>query len=93
MLQQHLPFTVLKPSDIRSAPPRNFFCGVATTPTVYGIETMYLRLERIHDRIRLQQHLPFTVLKPFFKFFNFPLFMVVATTPTVYGIETACPSD
>ena len=38
---------------------------VATAPTVYGIETQYFRRIRTHLR-RLQQHLPFTVLKLYF---------------------------
>ena len=38
----------------------------------------------------LQQHLPFTVLKLFFRIRNniSNAFVCVATTPTVYGIET-----
>ena len=35
----------------------------------------------------MQQHLPFTVLKPIFMAFLFTL-TAVATAPTVYGIET-----
>ena len=38
--------------------------------------------------IKLQQHLPFTVLK-LTKFINISIeFINVATAPTVYGIET-----
>ena len=36
--------------------------AVATVLTVYGIETLYFH--RITTRYRLQQYLPFTVLKP-----------------------------
>ena len=37
---------------------------VATTPTVYGIETDYKKLpQSFLDLFKLQQHLPFTVLK------------------------------
>ena len=38
-------------------------CLVATAPTVYGIETEKKTLA-ILENIKLQQHLPFTVLKP-----------------------------
>ena len=36
---------------------------VATAPTVYGIETGILKWKRSPLIIKLQQHLPFTVLK------------------------------
>ena len=61
-LQQHLPFTVLKQSFVPIG--EDSYCAVATTPTVYGIET-----SRIF------------ALRPDTKH-------TVATTPTVYGIET-----
>ena len=35
---------------------------VATVPTVYGIETQQMSLQR-HEYRKLQQYLPFTVLK------------------------------
>ena len=38
LLQQHLPFTVLKPT-LNPLMDRDF--AVATAPTVYGIETNY----------------------------------------------------
>ena len=63
MLQQYLPFTVLKRSI--------FLIGistvsstVATVLTVYGIETNTIRIV-FFDHIMLQQYLPFTVLKLF----------------------------
>ena len=37
--------------------------AVATAPTVYGIETVSIGTETLPS-IELQQHLPFTVLKP-----------------------------
>ena len=37
--------------------------AVATAPTVYGIETSYSWTMFTNDRLVLQQHLPFTVLK------------------------------
>ena len=62
--------------------------AVATVPTVYGIET------RLHKWIlrnkfgRLQQYLPFTVLKHKVNNLRY-LGSLVATVPTVYGIETS----
>ena len=40
--------------------------AVATAPTVYGIETFHSLLPHAfrNDAVELQQHLPFTVLKP-----------------------------
>ena len=38
--------------------------AVATAPTVYGIETLFEEEWLKIKSIRLQQHLPFTVLKP-----------------------------
>ena len=40
MLQQHLPFTVLKPGEMSSPNTQE----VATAPTVYGIETQEILL-------------------------------------------------
>ena len=61
---------------------------VATVPTVYGIETLKI-LTLCSVLFKLQQYLPFTVLKPsdsLYKLFFVDTF--VATVPTVYGIET-----
>ena len=60
-LQQHLPFTVLKP-NVAGKELKIDLDKVATTPTVYGIETMWLSAELFLE-MPLQQHLPFTVLK------------------------------
>ena len=60
---------------------------VATTPTVYGIETACF-ITWSATFAGLQQHLPFTVLKPYNPDLIPKLFCCVATTPTVYGIET-----
>ena len=38
--------------------------AVATAPTVYGIETFLNFFKIFSNLIQLQQHLPFTVLKP-----------------------------
>ena len=38
--------------------------AVATVLTVYGIETVYILRIYQHIALRLQQYLPFTVLKP-----------------------------
>ena len=59
---------------------------VATAPTVYGIETQELVLAL--KVVKLQQHLPFTVLKLTQLMSNIVNFSIVATAPTVYGIET-----
>ena len=85
-LQQHLPFTVLK------RPSSDYLQGglsVATTPTVYGIETHTVSPAPLKYLESLQQHLPFTVLKPYVRKGKLKPFQAkVATTPTVYGIET-----
>ena len=60
-LQQHLPFTVLKPENGLAAIFKNKV--VATALTVYGIETRIYQSSVIQKLFRLQQHLPFTVLK------------------------------
>ena len=40
------------------------YISVATAPTVYGIETLGLETMQTYMSM-LQQHLPFTVLKPY----------------------------
>ena len=60
---------------------------VATALTVYGIETTNNSLSWIAPS-KLQQHLPFTVLKRTNKELKFILNFNVATALTVYGIET-----
>ena len=60
MLQQYLPFTVLKHKPFASS--TSFFM-VATVPTVYGIETLVSRTLYYNTVEELQQYLPFTVLK------------------------------
>ena len=55
--------------------------------TVYGIETEIFTMNKKTLRYKLQQCLPFTVLKPMITdctIFSF----TVATVLTVYGIET-----
>ena len=64
MLQQYLPFTVLKPSINISC--SEAYC-VATVLTVYGIETIPDKLMNDGEGlVELQQYLPFTVLKRIF---------------------------
>ena len=60
---------------------------VATVLTVYGIETQR-SLDYLHSQPKLQQYLPFTVLK--LKCFGRGIIFShpVATVLTVYGIET-----
>ena len=62
---------------------------VATVLTVYGIETLLLFCLRLLFTIRLQQCLPFTVLKRYFKECKNRLITKVATVLIVYGIETS----
>ena len=63
MLQQYLPFTVLKLFFIKRIKPVD---EVATVLTVYGIETCekHTTSVRMAQFGWLQQYLPFTVLKP-----------------------------
>ena len=61
MLQQHLPFTVLK-LQIHFLRYEEIVQHVATALTVYGIETLR-NLKKSFGASKLQQHLPFTVLK------------------------------
>ena len=87
MLQQYLPFTVLKQQVlvmwVRAVMP------VATVLTVYGIET-FRCLRTCAKNSRLQQYLPFTVLKQTNKSNGQRIHnLFVATVLTVYGIETA----
>ena len=74
---QNLILSPMNTGPLRSA--------VATAPTVYGIETELL-LCQPRNRNKLQQHLPFTVLK--LSYHQLLRQYVVATAPTVYGIET-----
>ena len=84
MLQQYLPFTVLK---LVNTILEVKIIYVATVLTVYGIETLVLAF--LATTILLQQYLPFTVLK-----LQYILGLIrrrcckVATVLTVYGIET-----
>ena len=86
LLQQLLPFTVLKQKFIKFqillSP-----CIVATALTVYGIETSRLLVLKVSKQL-LQQLLPFTVLKLIVEPMNQPTKNQVATALTVYGIET-----
>ena len=61
---------------------------VATAPTVYGIETTLIQRRTHLKFFKLQQHLPFTVLKLSGSQIKFYHILIVATAPTVYGIET-----
>ena len=63
---------------------------VATVLTVYGIETCDGNLKHLlTGKIRLQQYLPFTVLKHCYAVSEGKAaYGVVATVLTVYGIET-----
>ena len=62
--------------------------AVATVLTVYGIETLHILQSNHDDLRRLQQSLPFTVLKLLRYYILLFLNVLVATVLTVYGIET-----
>ena len=62
--------------------------AVATVLTVYGIETGKIINAMRATREKLQQYLPFTVLKPSCTSFHLLGLSYVATVLTVYGIET-----
>ena len=65
------------------------FNSVATALTVYGIETLLEAPECFAFRIfKLQQPLPFTVLKRYDNSVHPIRTHYVATALTVYGIET-----
>ena len=65
-LEIPLPFTVLKRREEENCE-RDFVTEpteVATAPTVYGVETIVIVCYKGLIVFMLQQHLPFTVLKP-----------------------------
>ena len=82
-MQQYLPFTVLKPNECDSQ--CYFLYSVATVLTVYGIETRKYNSKGYSESNRLQQYLPFTVLKLLLLLNNLTN-LQVATVLTVYGI-------
>ncbi len=61
---------------------------VATVLTVYGIETIRDYDAISYNVLKLQQYLPFTVLKLTSRQPVGALLLQVATVLTVYGIET-----
>ena len=61
LLQQCLPFTVLKPTPVNISAAGA--TSVATVLTVYGIETSTIYYHADNSWCWLQQCLPFTVLK------------------------------
>ena len=85
-MQQHLPFTVLKPSKLDTSFTK--LIVVATAPTVYGIETST-------DAI-LPEHMQSVATAPTvygietIVVYALRRILYVATAPTVYGIETSC---
>ena len=66
--------------------------AVATVPTVYGIETDG-KFNSAVNHFKLQQYLPFTVLKLTWCDVIYIACEEVATVPTVYGIETKHKKD
>ena len=61
--------------------------AVATVLTVYGIETISRLINNCTTYSKLQQYLPFTVLKLLDDVFE-KYWFCVATVLTLYGIET-----
>ena len=86
MLQQHLPFTVLKLLNT------GYHCHQKLLKLQQHLPFTVLKPIEIDDtnqrRMALQQHLPFTVLKLPGSNETCEFFTNVATAPTVYGIET-----
>ena len=86
-LQQHLPFTVLKLFN----PSCGIFCNiftVATTPTVYGIETSTTVTIIATDLISVATTPTVYGIETIVVLAVSSEYHLVATTPTVYGIET-----
>ena len=86
LLQQYLPFTVLKQlSDI-------FFAPSLKLQQCLPFTVLKLLMDVLHDthtnNKKLQQCLPFTVLKQCYLVVQMELSCRVATVLTVYGIET-----
>ena len=87
VLQQYLPFTVLK---------RIYLTGISTVSSISCNSTYRLRYWNLSSTgdsiirgvISLQQYLPFTVLKPAHTTRYIIKVLEVATVLTVYGIET-----
>ena len=86
VLQQYLPFTVLKLDT--SSSQRQFFMSCNSTYRLRYWNILSIEVDVLKSLWRLQQYLPFTVLKP--NNITLRLFhsMGVATVLTVYGIET-----
>ena len=63
--------------------------AVATVLTVYGIETYFKESNFSNNSAKLQQCLPFTVLKHLCDAKTIRKYRNVATVLTVYGIETS----
>ena len=85
MLQQYLPFTVLKQFN------EDFGDTIDGCNSTYRLRywNTAASLQKIESIFRLQQYLPFTVLKPNEFSISFcDNFFYVATVLTVYGIET-----
>ena len=85
MLQQHLPFTVLKPEVTSNSWSRKFI--VATALTVYGIETGILR-KNCSTIVRVATALTVYGIETFPSGRPLSVYLTVATALTVYGIET-----
>ena len=87
MLQQHLPFTVLKLKLNTILINSSFQLLVATALTVYGIETMFKRRELGRDINTVATALTVYGIETSIASIMLSHF-AVATALTVYGIET-----
>ena len=92
MLQQCLPFTVLKlQTDLR---PRHKSWSVATVLTVYGIETSKPEFYIQDSALKVATVLTVYGIETAIPSYESPNSLLVATVLTVYGIETKiCSRD
>ena len=84
-MQQHLPFTVLKPTRVAASSCNSY---VATTPTVYGIETANSPTYVLSFCAVATTPTVYGIETLWSSNTHLSPLYVVATTPTVYGIET-----
>ena len=92
LLQQYLPFTVLKRTGV------NHHANIATAMLQQYLPFTVLKPYNFTIKpsfvcASLQQYLPFTVLKPLMISIPSSSLPVVATVLTVYGIETVFCND
>ena len=86
-MQQHLPFTVLKPAGNTWAL-NDYYLIVATAPTVYGIETVSNNPWSFLSYVRVATAPTVYGIETLCLHRYCLFYLHVATAPTVYGIET-----